>query len=115
MSTVSICAPSRAHAPEPLRGHLVVRGRFGDELERLGQRLRHALAQRARERGGVLERDLLAVERVPDLFGAVARLAPLGEQRVELGARRAVAGGHAGPPSHPHGAVDAVRREAERR
>ena len=86
MSTVSICAPSRVHA----HSHFVVMPSsavgFDERVERERERVGEAVAQRAGERGGVLERDLLAVERVPHLLGAVARLTPVGEQRVELGA-----------------------------
>ena len=76
MSTVSICAPSRAHA----QSHFVVMSSCAvarsTTVERERERLGEPVAERARERGRVVERDALAVERVPDLVGAVARLAP---------------------------------------
>ena len=119
MSTVSICAPSRAHATATsiVMSSCAVCSTSASSAS--GQRVGEALAQRARQRGGVVERHLLAVQRVPDLLGAVARLAPLGEERVELGAARAVAGGHDArrsrrPDLAPVRAVGAMGDEPER-
>ena len=85
MSTVSTCAPSRAHAHSHFASCRRARS-SSSTVEREGQRLGEPVAERTGERGRVLERRLLAVQRVPHLVGAVTGLAPLGEQRVELGA-----------------------------
>ena len=91
MSTVSIWAPSRVHAHNHFDVMPSAAVELGDRVEGEGERVGESVAQRAGERGGIVERQLLTLQRVPHLVGAVPRLAPVGEEGVDVGAGRAVA------------------------
>src|SRR5262249_37869032 len=80
--------------PQPLAGHAVVRGLLDEWRERERKRVGEPLPQRARQRGRVVEWYALAVERIPHLVDPEPRFAPLGEHRLDFGARGAVPGAH---------------------
>ena len=93
MSTVSICAPSRVHA----HSHFVVMSSCGGLLDvTRSSASGSASASRSRsargQRGGVVERTLLPVAAPPRPGRRGSAGSPqLGEQRVDVGAGRAVA------------------------